>query len=214
MAERFLEPERDDTSGLLFLEIDPSEAVTEDVRRRIRSHVTRGQHEKRRQISKASPVPNAPRYVSPAPGTELQQADLKKRIPIRTRPPPSTAAAEKPSTHVVSSHPSLAFLSTDHPSQTHEQATRKFIRSHAAKWQHRQRHITSIAQAESDSSADERGQAWPVAFCLPSPAASDSERLISKGAAAFQNVVLKDSDNTLGLCINRLGFDLRGIMVI
>jgi hypothetical protein len=48
---------------------------------------------------------------------------------------------------------------------------------------------------------------------LPSLVTNSSEMLISRGAAAFRNVILQDASNTLGICIKRLGFELRGIMV-
>ena len=43
--------------------------------------------------------------------------------------------------------------------------------------------------------------------------ANSSESLISQGTAALRNVNFQDSSNTLGICIKRLGFDLRGMIV-
>lgn len=203
-------------SELLFLKIvHPSESLAKDAQRLIRSHVTREQHRKRREI-RAQENARLDSYNTDNNRLTAGHPALVVRpnqdIPATSLYQPACCAG-----NTTSNGPVLAFLNSDHPSQVKASNARRLVRSHVTKWQHRRRRAKGLEKAEKESTTSESSCTTPAtptkAQQLPSLVTNSSEKLISKGAAAFRNVILQDASNTLGICIKRLGFELRGIMV-
>ena len=213
MEERPYSPLTTSTSDLVFLEVThPSIPRGKAAQRVIRSHVTRLQHRKRRESgregqSKATSLQPSVKEI--ATGSETQKILAEQQSSESLSEPASTSSSDD----TVSLGSGLAFLNSNNPSQTKTSDTQRLVRSHVTKWQHRKRRLHAVEVSDDPSPISGSSIETQEAWALPSLPHSPSEKLIAKGAAAIRNVILQDSSNTVAGCLNRLGFDLRRIMV-
>lgn len=204
-------------SSLVFLEVThPTLPRGKDAQRVIRSHVTRVQHQKRRESYRAGQSDLVAKLARAAgessASSEGQLTPVSDRTSAKSLSEPASPANPKPE------EAGLPFFNSSHPSQIKNSNFRRLVRSHVTKWQHKRRRKEAAEAIEAMDqllSAPESAQMSPVA-CearLPQLPMNSSEKLISKGAAAIRNVILDDSSNTVATAITRLGLDLRSIMV-
>lgn len=195
---------------LEFLEVThPTNSRGKDTQRVIRSHVTRLQHRKRRgTLPKEQPYAASP-AVSPAKDA-IAAGDPSRPISAEDQASRSLFEPVDSSDDTLSTTSGLAFLNSGNPLRPANADTRRRIRSHVTKWQHRRRRMQASEASGEDGSMSEFWRRTP-----PSPTLqiSGSERLISKGAAAIRNVILQDSGNVVGTSISKLGFDMQSVMV-
>ena len=200
-------------SSLVFLEVtDPTIRRGKDEQRKIRSHVTRVQHQKRRESSRANQSDLVARLARAAADASVSSEDQLTPASDRTSPkslsePGSPADAE-------TDEPGLPFFNYSHPSQIKNSNVRRTIRSHVTKWQHQRRRKEAAEAVEQLATPPASTQSSPTDDVqLPQLPVNSQEKLISKGAAAIRNVILDDSSNTVATAITRLGLDLRSVMV-
>lgn len=130
-------------SELVFLDVShPTRAHGADTQRLIRSHVTRQQHRKRRDGARGLQVDVhkallGSENISPAVSTESQAS----KFPSEVAPATADTGQDQKNLAFVESNPSQATSST----------TRKLVRSHVTKWQHRRRQQQAADPTSNDS---------------------------------------------------------------
>lgn len=202
-------------STLVFFEVThPTLPRGKDAQRLIRSHVTRVQHQKRRQNYETQHSTNITKLVRTVTDSALPGFTEGQESPVDDRSSKSLSAPASPD-DTESEHTGLPFFNSSHPSQIKSSRVRKLVRSHVTRWQHRQRRQESAEAIQCCELSSESSQDTPAfEVTLPRLPVDSSERLICKGAAAIRNVILDDSSNTVATAITRLGLDLKSIMVL
>ena len=197
-------------SHLVFLEVThPTVPKGRDEQRVIRSHVTWQQHRKRREIHSEKQTDLATLQNEKL---EIATGNPSPTIPATDRG--TGSLSELPSSENEISTAGLAFLNSAHPSQTKALASRRLVRSHVTKWQHRRRRVQAAELSKESGMTPKFSRGTPaLESVVPKPPSSPAEQLISKGAAAIRAVILQDANNVVATCINKLGIDLRSIMV-
>lgn len=201
------------SSSLVFLEVThPTLPRGKDAQRVIRSHVTRIQHQRRRENYRANQCAFNTKLARAASGSSTSSDDQLTPVSDRTSPKSLSESASPAETNRIESE--LPFFNSSHPSQIKNSNVRRLVRSHVTKWQHQRRRRKAAEAIDLIESPTECGQTTPdIDVPLPRLPVNSSEKLISKGAAAIRNVILDDSTNTVATAITRLGLDLRSVMV-
>lgn len=197
----------------MFLEVThPTLPRGKDAQRVIRSHVTRIQHQRRKESYRANHCGLRDNVARAATGSSTSSDDQHTPGSDRTSPKSLSESASPADANPAES--GLPFFNSSHPSQIKNSDVRRLVRSYVTKWQHKRRRKEAAEVIDPLESPIESNQSTPVVEVpLPRLPVNSSEKLISKGAAAIRNVILDDSTNTIATAITRLGLDLRSVMV-
>lgn len=199
-------------SSLVFLEVTPTVPRGKDGQRVIRSHVTRIQHQKRRESCRADQSDWVTKFSSAAASD--QSTSSEDQVAPSDRISSASSSESTSPADAKNEESELPFFNASHPSQIKNSNVRKLVRSHVTKWQHKRRRKAATEAIDQLPSPPESTRTTVISDApLPRLPVGPSEKLISKGAAAIRNVILDDPTNTVATAITRLGLDLRSVMV-
>ena len=187
-------------SDLEFVFIEqPSDSQTRDFRRQVRSHVTGLQHRNRRARRREI----WGETIGAAVDKRSPQVPIPRHKPVHIRP----AERDAPSTIVSNSrreHSSNSSANLRAPeNQLVVQGTRQPAQISWAPWSSNR---DAIYTYDPNASPWRDVLAWRYSE-------GTLAHSFSRGSMAFRTFLLHDSDNTVGLALHRLGFDISNVMV-
>lgn len=187
-------------SNLEFVFIEqPSDSRTSDFRRQVRSHVAGVQHRNRRARRREMWVET----IGAAVHGRSPQIRSPRHRPVHIRP------VERDAPSTITSNSGRELLRT--PSQSSRSTQTQLVVQGT-------RESSQISRPPRSSSRDEvytydpnaRPGGDVLVWRYPE---GTLEYSFSQGSMAFRTFLLHDSDNTVGLALHRLGFDISNVMV-
>lgn len=174
------------SGSLEFVLVDqPTKRASGDVRRRVRSHVTKLQHQRNREREIDFHTTSSRPFISYSSESAKQRSAPKKSGKV--------TKAKKPKVSVV-------------PQDAAEKAALK--RQHGNLLQ-----IRSLKKEESDEDEKLAQAAAPYGTHCDKLTLSDLGVAFSRGTMSFRTFALDDSTNTVGASLEALGLDVASVLV-